>query len=126
MASCSPKRIKTYQAGGAINAYSAVKLTSNGTVEQAGANDKAIGIYQGESAAASGEFIEVAIQGGGALLKINENVAVMKLLTSTSTGLGEVADAADEFCFAMAMESGVQNDIIGVEVISLYVNASDA
>lgn len=127
MSVSSTPRIITLKAEGAILAYSFVKFgTTKGLVDQCGANERAIGIAQISSDAEAGDFIDIAIQGGGALLTVSETVALGKVLTSTATGIGEVADAADEWIGAMAMEDGVVSDVIGVEVIAGFASASDA
>ena len=52
-----PVNITTFKAGGAINKYRFVKFSAAGTVVECTANGKAIGIYQGDSACASGYMI---------------------------------------------------------------------
>ncbi len=127
MAASSTPRIKTFKAGGTIPAFSFVKFdTAKDTVVVCGANERAIGIHMGSASIAEGERAEVALPGGGAKLLVSETIALGKLLTSTATGKGEVADAAGEFCAAIAHEDGVANDIIGVEVIAMQAVASDA
>lgn len=125
-ASTLPRKNRTMIAAGVIAQFVAVKFHTDGeSVVKAGANERAIGIAQ-SAATASGEAVEVAMFGGGALLKINEAVDAGKLLTPTSDGYGEVADAAGEWCFALALQTGVQNDVIEVEVIACQAQASDA
>lgn len=127
MSSSSKPRIKSYIAGADLSAkqYTFVKFGSdNKTVVACGGNERSIGILQNKPE--SGQAAEVALPGGGGKLKINESVALGKLLTSTSGGLGEVADAAGEWCGAMAYDEGVQNDVIAVEVIATQAQASDA
>ena len=127
MSVCSTPKTYTYEAEGAITAFTFVKFgTTKNQVKQCGANERAIGIYYGSDDAADGEKVSVALPGGGALLQVNETVALGKMLTSTAAGLGEVADAAGEWVGALAYESGVQNDIIGVEVVAFTAHASDA
>lgn len=119
MASCSQPRLKSYKAGGAINPYCFVKFgADNQTVVACGANEKAIGIFMGNVAAASGDHIDVALPGGGAKLKVSEAVALGDNLTSIAAGQGEVADADGEWVGAIAYEVGATNDIIGVEVVA--------
>ena len=123
----SKPRLYSFKAGADLSAlqYTFVKFGSaKDTVAACGANERAIGILM--NAPASGERAEVALPGGGAYLKINETVALGKLLTSTSGGLGEVADGADEWCGAIAYQDGVQNDVIAVEVLAQHASASDA
>ncbi|MCK5608281.1 DUF2190 family protein [Candidatus Pacearchaeota archaeon] len=124
--SSTPRKV-TLKASGAITKYTFVKFgATKDLVAQCGANERSIGICQATADAADGEFVEVALPGGGALLQVGETVALGKILTSTSAGLGEVADAAGEWCGALAYESGVVSDIIGVEVIATQAQASDA
>jgi hypothetical protein len=127
MSVSSEPKIRTYKAEGAITAKTFVKFgATKDLVDQCAANERAIGVYMGDSDAAANDYVEIALPGGGALLKVNETVALGKMLTSTSAGLGEVADAAGEWVGAVAYEDGVQNDIIGVEVCLMQAQASDA
>ena len=120
-------RYRTFKAAGAITQYSFVKWgADNESMLACGANDKPMGIYQGEDTLASGDLGEVALPGGGAMLKVAETVALGKFLTPTAAALGEVVDAAGEVCGAVAYESGVANDIIGVEVVIFVAVATDA
>ncbi len=93
-------------------------------VVKCGANERAIGILM--NAPDVDEEAEVALPGGGGLLKVSEAVALGKLLTSTTDGVGEVADAAGEWVGAIAHEVGAANDLIPVEVIQMQAYASDA
>lgn len=123
----SNPRMLSFTASGDLSAlqYTFVKFgATKDLVAACGANERAIGILM--NAPASGQVAEVALPGGGAYLKVNESVALGKLLTSTSGGLGEVADAAGEWCGALAYQDGVQNDVIAVEVIATQAQASDA
>jgi hypothetical protein len=126
MSHLAPK-IQSFVAGGNLSAlqYTFVKFGSDSkTVVACGANERAIGIVQ--NAPAAGQIAEVAVIGGGAYLKVNEVIALGKMLTSTSGGLGEVADAAGEWVGALAYQDGVQNDVINVVVIGCQAYASDA
>lgn len=117
MASHSSPRLKTFKADGAITQYSVVKYGSDRDhVAQAGANEKCRGIAM-TAATAAEDAVEVALPGGGALLKISETVTGGQRLTSTSAGLGEVVDAAGEAVCARAEDGGVANDVIAVEVM---------
>jgi len=114
----SQPRLRTFKAEGVIRPFRMVKWgTANDQMLECDANEKGMGIYQGTESLAAGDFGEVAIQGGGALLEISETVAKGKFLTPTADGVGEVVDAANEYYCAIAQESGVAGDIIGVEVI---------
>lgn len=113
----SKPRLRTFKAEGAIRAFRMVKWgTANDQILECDANEKSSGIYQGATDLATGDFGEIAIQGGGGLLEVSETVAKGKFLTPTADGIGEVVDAAGEFYGAIAQESGVAGDIIGVEV----------
>ena len=125
-AATQPVNITTFKAGGTIGAYRFVKFSAAGTVVECTANGKAIGIHQGDSSVSSGEFLDVALSGGGAKLQVSETIVQSNLLTSTANGRGEVADAAGEFVGAIAFEAGVADDIIGVRVMNFTAHASDA
>lgn len=113
----SKPRLRTFKAEGQIRPYRLVKWgTDDGQMLECDANEKAMGVYQGEETLAAGDFGEVAIQGGGAMLEISETVAKGKFLTPTADGIGEVVDAANEYYNCVAQEAGVAGDIIGVEV----------
>ena len=118
MAVSSKPRLRTFKSEGVIRPYRMVKwgAANNGMLE-CDANEKSMGIYQGEDDLASGDFGEIAIQGGGGLLEVSETIVAGKFLTPTADGIGEVVDAANEMYGAIAQESGVVGDIIGVEVI---------
>lgn len=122
-----PVNISTFKAGGTIRKFRFVALNAAGEVVECGANGRAIGIHQGDQSVSSGEFLDVALSGGGAKLEVGEACAVGKLLTSTAAGKGEIADAAGEFCGAICFEPGAADgDVIGVRVVALQASASDA
>lgn len=111
--------LRNFEAKGVIRPYRFVKAGTNyGEMLECDANEKAIGIYQGDVDLASGDFGNVALPGGGALLQVSETVAMLKLLTATADGEGEVVDAAGEFYGAVAYQDGVANDVIDVMVIA--------
>lgn len=128
MAVHSEPRIRTFKSEGVIRPYRYVKWgAAAGGMLECDANEKSVGIYQGETTLASGDFGDVALPGGGALLEVSETITAGKFLTPTADGLGEVVDAAAEFYGSVAQESAVASDIIGVEVIATaYGVASDA
>ena len=121
-----PVNITTFKAGGTIRAYRAVKLSADGTVVECTANGKAIGIHQGDASVSSGEFCDIAMAGGGGKLQVGETVAQSNFLTSTGVGKGEIADAQHEFVFAIAMNAGASDDIIGVRICAFQATQSDA
>ncbi len=125
MASSAHRNIRSFLSEGTIEANRFVKFgTAAETVVACGANERAIGISQ--QAATSGQYLEVALPGGGATLKISETVAKGKMITSIAAGIGEVADAAGEWVGAMAYEAGVVDDEIDVMVTGFSAYASDA
>lgn len=125
--STSPMRIRSFLADGAITQYTFVTFGTDN--EHVAANTTGAGKVRGiaqSAATAAGDTVEVALPGGGGLLKVNETITAGNYLASTTSGLGELADAAGEHVGAVAQEDGVQNDVIDVEVTSFETNAADA
>lgn len=123
MAVHSKPRLKTFKAEGVIRPFRAVKWgATKDQMLECGANDKGMGIYQGEKTLAVDDFGDVALPGGGALMEISETLAAGKFLTPTAAGLGEIVDLAGEMYNAISQESGVNGDVIAVEVL----NASES
>lgn len=120
--------IKTFKAGADLSAkqYYFVKWDSvAGQVVVAGANEKTAGILM--NAPTAGQDAEVALPGGGGLLKLGEaSLAAGVLLTPISGGAGEQCDAADEWCGAILQEAGTLNDVKEVYVTGFYASKSDA
>jgi len=123
----SSNPVRTYKAAADLSSYQYrfMKMNDDNEVTYSGANGKSVGILMNKPDAA-GKPAEVYGPGSYAKLKINETISVGDLLTSTSTGLGEQVDAAGEFCGAIALQAGVQNDIIEVMVVAFTAHASDA
>jgi len=96
----------------------------NNKVTVAGANANVLGILC-NAPSADGKSALVMGPGGRAKLVISETVTPGQMLTSTSAGKGEVADAAAEFVGAIALQYGVVNDIIEVLVVAFDAAASD-
>lgn len=119
--------IRTFEAESDLSAlqYTFVKAgTAANQVEACGANERAIGVLM--NAPEAGEAAEVAMPGGGALLKCNEAAARGQMLTSTAAGAGELVDAAGEWVGALAEEvAAAQNDVIGVYVTGFQAVASE-
>jgi len=67
---------------------------------------------------ASGETVGVAKVGGQAKLKIGGTVAAGDLLGSDANARGITVTADQEWYGAMALQSGVVDDLINVEVVS--------
>ena len=126
MSVSSKPRLRSFKAEGTIRPYRLVKWgTADEQILECDANEKACGIYQGEETLSAGDFGEVAIQGGGALLQVSEACAKGKYLTPTADGEGEIVDAANEYYSAIAQEAAsAANDIIGVEVIGATESVS--
>lgn len=80
-----------------------------------GSGEEAIGIVM--NTPTSGQMAEVALPGGGALLKLGGSATCGKYLASMSTGKGEYVQAAGNHIGARAMATGTTNDIIPVEVV---------
>jgi len=119
MATSSKPRLKTFQAEGVIRPYRFVKWgAAAGGMLECDANEKALGIYQGDDTLASGEFGEVALAGGGALVEASETITAGQLLTPTADGVAEVVDAANEFYGAVAFEGAASGDIFYCEVVA--------
>ena len=117
----------TFPASGDLSSkqYCFVTLDSNGQVAACGANGKAIGILQNKPNA-QGKAARVRVL-GTSKLKVNGACSRGNFLTSTAAGLGEVADAAGEFCGAIALEAATaQNDIIEVLIVHFAAYAGDA
>jgi len=122
MSTFTEPRQVSFKAAEEITEYHAVIQTTDSEIEMCdGAGESAIGIAMA-GASASGELVPVAIQGGGAKLKLAGTVARGGFIAVDSSGRG-VAVAAEGFFFARAMESGVTGDIIGVEVVYGYAPA---
>ncbi len=105
--------------------YCFVKLSSATVVAACGANERAIGILQNKPDASGKEAVVRVL--GVSQLKVNEAIAVGKMITSTSGALGEVADAASEWVGAIALEAATaQNDRIAVLLAGFDAYESDA
>ena len=78
------------------------------------------------NAPALGEPAEVALIGGGALLKLDEAVIAGQYITSSTASQGEKVDAAGEHCAAIADEAGADGDVIAVQVTGFSAVAAEA
>lgn len=117
MASCAkPNLITNLLAASSLasDQYKAVVLGSSG-VSLASTGQNAIGILQ--NAPASGAICEIAIAGGGGLAKVGGTVTAGDLLEANSSGLLVYATGAAENIIARALQSGVANDVISVQVL---------
>lgn len=115
----STPRIKTGIAGGSIDQGAAVKLNDDGkTVTKCtAATDKSIGILQNTGGVTTGQQCEIALPGGGGEAKLAGTVASGDLLAPNSDGHLVATTTENDRVIAMAMSGGVDDDIIGVEVL---------
>lgn len=114
----SDKRLLSFKVAAATSRGYAVKPGSS--KEQVAvvtaATDKAIGILQ-NTTTATDEVAEVALPGGGAIAKLGGTVSFGDILGFATDGrLVKVANTSDRV-IAMAMQDGVANDLIAVEVM---------
>lgn len=128
MSSSRAPIIKAFLAEGDLSTkqYYFVKYgADNKHVVIAGLNEKTIGILM--NAPEAGQVAEIAMKGGGGLLKLGEaSLSAGDLLTPTAAGVGEQADAADEWVGAELCEDGTTNDVKEVFVTGYYASKSDA
>ena len=119
MASSSAPKVLTFKASAAIEAYRAVKFGADDqhVTKSSAATDKNFGIAQNACTAAE-DACEVAINGGGAKASLGGTVARGDYLTSDANGQLVATTTEGDNVIAQAMESGVLNDVIGVEVTS--------
>lgn len=119
MASTTTPRIVTFVALASVAKGKAVKVASgyaNGFVALGAANtDRCIGIAQ-NTASASGSIVEVALTGGGAKGLLGETVSAGEDLVSHTDGTLVKPNASGDAIIARALEGGVANDLIPVEV----------
>lgn len=124
MASYPTPRIHTFTAGEDLSAkqYTFVKLTDEKTVaSQTTKGGRNIGILM--NAPQSGEFAEVAMPGGGALLKSGANTALMDTLIANTSGQGIASDAAGQWVGAQGLDAATSGDVIPVNVIGFESQA---
>lgn len=122
MSSHSYSRILAFKAGGAIVKGSAVKAGADRTkvVVCSATTDKSIGVAQNDAAAA-GDFVEVALQGGGGKGLAGGTVAFGDMLAPTTDGSLITTTTAGDRIVGMAMEDGVVGDVVAVEVINCLI-----
>lgn len=118
IATTSPKKLLSFQFAAACARGLVVKPGADKShVQKAtAATDKAIGICQNEITAADEEG-EVALPGGGAVAKLGGTVSFGDELVANSAGKLVKATAQHDIVIAVAMEDGVADDLIGVEVV---------
>lgn len=118
IATTSPKKLLSFKVAAACARGLAVKPGSTkGHVQKATAEaDKCIGILQNTTTEAD-EEAEVALPGGGAVAKLGGSCSFGDELASTTDGRLIKVSAANKIVIAVAMEDGVENDLIAVEVV---------
>lgn len=127
MASHSEPRIQAFKADGVIAKGSAVKIGSDKDHVAIGAanTDDCIGVAQSASSAAE-DVIEVALPGGGAKVLAGETITAGKLLVSHTNGRLVQTNASADRVVAVALEAGVNGDLIAAEVLlGVAVGADD-
>lgn len=113
---------RTFTASGNLdNQYSFIKMESDDTVGQAGANEKAVGVLQNTASDGESAVVKVA---GISKIEVNESCAVGKYVTATASGTAEVVDAADEHAVGMMIKEGDTQGDIGKLVISPFEASS--
>lgn len=83
--------------------------------------DDAVGILMNKDVTL-GCAAEVAMLGGGAMLKIAGTITRGQLIKTDANGQGVVVAADTDKAKARALQSGVAGDIIEVERVDLHVN----
>lgn len=125
MSSTSTPKIYSFKVDGSIAKGKAVAMGSDKNHVVVGSlnTQRCIGIAQVEATAAE-RFIEVALPGGGAKALIGETVVAGNDLVSGTDGRLVLPNAAGDEIIARAMEDGVVNDLIAVEVIISSASAA--
>lgn len=118
MASHSDPRILSFKAGADLSAkqYRFVKFGADDehVVAASVASEVVLGVLQ--SAPTAEQVAEVALNGGGAKLKLAGTVTRGAYIRNDANGDGIAAVAGEKYG-ALAMASGVSGDVIPVEVI---------
>jgi hypothetical protein len=126
MASTLQPKILTFQASGVIARGKAVKFVAsnaNKVAVAAAATDDVIGIAQ--NAVADGEFVEVAVIGGGAKALAQTTIAAGLLLVPHTDGALKPIAAANNRVIALAMDDAVAGDIFDVMVIACQATGTE-
>lgn len=130
MASCSDPRIRTYRASGTIPARRFVKLDTGSADKDPTVvvceSGRALGISMNDSDVTTGNSVEVALPGGGAVLKLAGTVSLGQSIKPTTGGKGVVTASAGDYAGAFGVEKGVDGDEIGVEVVRDQKYSADA
>lgn len=118
MASHLKEKCLAYKAAGAISRGMAVKPGADRShvAKATAATDKIIGLAISTTENAE-ETIEVAHPGGGAVALLGDTVSAGDLLTADANGKLIATTTANNKIIAQALEDGVLNDLIAVNVI---------
>lgn len=111
------------------NQYKAEIMSAAGRVALAGLNERVIGILQNApNGSATVPAVATVRVCGVSKLKVGEACSFGRLITATAAGLGEMADAANEFCFACSLDyaGGAANDLILVKLGFCRAHADDS
>ena len=113
----SEPRLQTYLAESAIVKFSLVKFGADDehVVQSAAGTDANVGIAMNDAPLAE-DPVEVALPGGGGKLRLAATLARGTFVVSDASGDG-VAPTASDRLGAFLQESGVDNDIVAVEVV---------
>lgn len=113
MSSYVQPEMKTFTSNSDFSAkqFHFAKLASGTNVAQSLAGEKAIGVVMNKPKV--GDDAEVALLGGGALVKLAGPISAGQSIKSDANGAG-VVGAATDWCPAIAMEAGIAGDVISV------------
>jgi hypothetical protein len=119
MSSVFQKNIRVFKAGADLSTHQH-KFVKHGATENEVIlctilGENCVGVLQ--TAPKLGEAAEVAMLGGGALLKVSGVTAAGDLLKVSAAALGVVTAVDGDNVFARALAAGVANDVIEVERI---------
>src|SRR5690606_31320133 len=108
----------SYKSSAAIAKGKAVTLDATGKIVTAAnaKTDKSVGLAM-HAAGDAGETIEVAHPGGGAKGLLGGTVSAGDLLAPTTGGALIATTTANDRIIAMALEDGVDGDLISVMVV---------
>lgn len=120
MSSIRQPIIKAFKTATDLSAsqYCFVKMSADDTVALCGAGELACGILQ--NAPTSGQPAEVAIPGGGGLLKCAAAETRMAEIKSDGSGNGVAAGSGDWVAAIIYQASAAANDVVEVLVVAQH------
>ncbi len=118
MASIAQPNVLTFNASAAIAKGKAVTLDATGKIVTAAnaVTDKSVGLAM-NAVTTAGDKVEVAAAGGGGKALCGGTVAAGDLLAPTTGGALIATTTATNRYIAIALEDGVENDLISVMVV---------